>query len=76
MSTFAERIATVETPVVNDAAPTTPAIWWYNGNKQAKTPGIFYVKGTALQQEPAEPWTSSQRFENESGFETPPCTWR
>lgn len=81
MSTFAERIATVETPVVNDAAPTTPAIWWYNGNKQAKTPGIFYVKGTALQQEPVEPWAPSQRFENESGFETPTLhlaliTWR
>ncbi|MEN9936221.1 MAG: hypothetical protein RLZZ387_2800 [Chloroflexota bacterium] len=81
MSTFAERIATVETPVVNDAAPTTPAIWWYNGNKQAKTPGVFYVKGTALQQEPAEPWAPSARFDNETGFETSalhlaPITWR
>lgn len=81
MSTFAERIAAVDTPVVNDAAPTTPAIWWYNGSKQAKTPGIFYVKGAALQQEPADPWVPSQRFENEIGFETPLLhlaliTWR
>jgi hypothetical protein len=81
MSTFAERIATVETPVVNDATPTTPAIWWYNGNKPAKTPGIFYVKGTTLKQEPVDPWTPSQRYENEAGFETPllhlaPITWR
>ncbi|MFV9507690.1 MAG: hypothetical protein AB4911_24325 [Oscillochloridaceae bacterium umkhey_bin13] len=70
MSTFATRIATVETPAVNDTTPTTPAIWWYNGNKPAKTPGVFYVKGTALQQEPSEPWTPSQRFEHEVGFET------
>ena len=70
MSTFAERIAAVETPVVNDSAPTTPAIWWYHGNKQAKTPGVFYVKGTALRQEPEEPWVHSHRFEHETGFET------
>lgn len=81
MSTFATRIATVETPVVNDNASTTPAIWWYNGNKPARTPGIFYVKGTVLQQEPAEPWVPSQRFEHEAGFEAPALhlaliTWR
>jgi hypothetical protein len=81
MSTFATRIATVETPVVHDTTPTTPAIWWYHGNKPAKTPGVFYVKGTALQQEPSEPWTPSQRFEHEVGYETPALhlaliTWR
>lgn len=81
MSTFATRIATVETPVVNDTATTTPAIWWYNGNKPAKTPGVFYVKGASLKQEPVEPWTPSGRFEHEAGFETPALhlaliTWR
>jgi len=70
MSTFAARIATIETPVVNDVTPTTPAIWWFHGNKAAKTPGIFYIKGTTLQQEPSEPWTLSQRFEHEVGYET------
>ncbi|MEI8305583.1 MAG: hypothetical protein WCF99_00830 [Chloroflexales bacterium] len=81
MSTFATRIAAVETPVVNDSTPTTPAIWWYNGSKPAKTAGSFYVKGTALQQEPVAPWTASDRFAHETGFETPLLhlaliTWR
>lgn len=81
MSIFAERIAAVETPVVIDSGPTVPAIWWHNGNKQAKTPGSFYAKATTLQQEPDAPWTPSERFEREAGFETPTLhlaliTWR
>lgn len=81
MPTFANRIATVETPLVADALPTTPAIWWFNGNKPARTPGRFYVKHAALQQEPLEPWVPSQRFAHEPGFETETLhlaliTWR
>lgn len=68
MGTFAERIAAVDTPVVNDNGPATPTIWWHNGNKQAKTPGLFYVKAKALEQEPAEPWKPVERFEGEAGF--------
>ena len=68
METFATRIAAVDTPVVNDNGPVVPTIWWHNGNKQAKTPGLFYLKAAALQQEPAEPWTPTERFTGESGF--------
>lgn len=68
MGTFTERIATVETPVVNDNGPAIPTIWWNNGSKQARTPGMFYIKGDTLEHEPGEPWTPSERFENEAGF--------
>ena len=81
MSIFTERIASVQTPVVNDNGPGVPAIWWHNGNKQAKTPGVFYLKAATLQSEPEAPWQLSERFEREAGFETPALhlalvTWR
>ena len=70
MHSFASRIAHLDTPVVPETTPSTPTIWWFHGHKPARTPGVFYVKASALAQDPSEPWIASHRFEHEVGFET------
>lgn len=44
-------------------------IHWYNGVKSAKTPGVFYLKRGPYDPVPSAPWTRSDRYENEEGYE-------
>lgn len=67
---FRDDIRTIDTPPVDDHRPVLPAMWWYNGVKNARTPGVFYIKADALSATPSEPWQPSARFEGEEGFET------
>lgn len=55
-------------PADTDTEP--PVFWWFNGNKQAKTPGCFYIKADALATRPDAPWAVDDRFDGETGFST------
>ncbi len=68
---FAETIQAIDVPVVDDNKVGPPRIWWYNGNKAARTLGRFYTRLDEVGTEPSDPWLPSNRFENEDGYDTP-----
>jgi hypothetical protein len=69
-TTFAEQLAELgDIPGATDLEPGR--INWLHGVKQARTPGVFYVKATELSEPPAGPWQPDDRFDNEEGYSTP-----
>ena len=70
MSTFMDGYAKVNPPTITDNAVAIPRIWWMNGAKQAKTPGVFYAKALEHPGEFPDGWTEAERFQGETGYET------
>lgn len=66
---FRDEIGMIDTPPVDDDRPSLPTMWWYNGVKAARTPGIFYLKNESLRTPPDAPWRPSARFDHEEGWE-------
>ena len=66
---FIDQVQAVPVDIPDDPRPAPPRIYWFNGIKQARTPGIFHVKYTELGSEPGKPWVRSNRFDDEVGFE-------
>jgi len=67
---WTDQVEAVNPPVYEDRADYPPRIWWYNGVKQARTPGVFFTK---LDEHPGPlpaPWTNSNRYD-EAAYETP-----
>ncbi len=60
---FVEEIQATDVPTFDNHKIGPPRAWWYNGNKAARTPGVFYTKLDELGTEPADPWLPSTRFD-------------
>ena len=60
---WTDQVEAVNPPVYEDRADYPPRIWWYNGVKQARTPGVFFTK---LDEHPVDtlpaPWTVEHEF--------------
>lgn len=67
---FIDQVRAVDIIAPDDARPKPPRIYWFNGDKRSKTPGIFHIKHTELGEVPGSPWKLSNRFDNEVGYET------
>ena len=66
---FVDQVVAVDPPVYESGNDYPPRIWWFNGVKQARTPGVFYTK---LDEHPGPlpaPWRASDRFDGEQGYE-------
>lgn len=75
MTTALTRNFTDELAALGDIPGATALepgrINWLHGTKQARTPGVFYVKESELSEPPAAPWQADDRFDNETGYSTP-----
>lgn len=58
-------------PVVEETQDLPPRFYYLKGQKAAKTSGKFYGKESEFVVPPEEPWTPSQQFDDEDGYETP-----
>lgn len=68
-----DQVEAVNPPAYEDNTGNPPRLWWFNGVKQAKTPGYFYTK--LVEHHPVtsldQPWVISNRFDDEVGYEAP-----
>lgn len=67
---FADEAKTLDVKNYSEGQEQLPRIYWLNGSKSAKTPGVFFVKLDELGAAPGSPWKPSDRFDNEAAFET------
>lgn len=70
MTNALETLSTLDIDYQTETSDQPPRIWWHNGDKRSKTPGSFYTKLDEIGVEPAAPWQSDDRFDNEDGFAT------
>jgi hypothetical protein len=67
---FADQIADIEDLPIDALEPGRMS--WLHGVKQAKMPGVFYIKAANLSETPGAPWADdNERFEGEDGYSTP-----
>ena len=64
-----EAVTTVNPPVYDDGHEGPPRINWLNGVAQARTGGVFYTKARHHPGDLPAPWSLSQRFDDEEGYE-------
>lgn len=67
---WTDQVEAVNPPVYDEHTDYPPRIWWYNGVKQARTPGVFFTK---LDEHPGPllaPWINSNRYD-EAAYEAP-----
>lgn len=68
MTSF-DELGTFEYTVQQDGGGDgLPRIWWHNGDRKAKTPGVFYTRGEDWVGDLPAPWAPDDRFDNETGW--------
>ena len=67
---FVDQVRVVPVDIPDDPRPKPPRLYWFNGDKRSKTPGVFHIKHTELGEPPAQPWKVSDRFDGEVGYQT------